>query len=203
MEIRSHCPQQRASDFAPQNPRYKTGVTVAVTPALYPFEPVIAASKQLRYGGCPNVCLLFLVEMGGVGRACGLGRSRVRPSTGSPFNTATVRLLIYSKKYRHGKPCLHFLVEMGGVEPPSERISSGTSPGAESCLRFPSPGANSHAQGSGSFIVHGALKALRTHVHHLSTPRPGPWSSRAGRSPLMQREELRCRCSLIYKFARF
>ena len=92
---------------------------------------------------------------------------------------------------------------MGGVEPPSERISSGTSPGAESCLRFPSPGANSHAQGSGSFIVHGALKALRTHVHHLSTPRPGPWSSRAGRSPLMQREELRCRCSLIYKFARF
>ena len=99
--------------------------------------------------------------------------------------------------------CLLFLVEMGGVEPPSERISSGTSPGAESCLRFPSPGANSHAQGSGSFIVHGALKALRTHVHHLSTPRPGPWSSRAGRSPLMQREELRCRCSLIYKFARF
>ena len=109
----------------------------------------------------------------------------------------------YNQKNRHGKPCLHFLVEMGGVEPPSERISSGTSPGAESCLKFPSPSANSHAQGSGSFIVHGALKALRTHVHHLSTPRPGPWSSRAGRSPLMQREELRCRCSLIYKFARF
>ena len=28
----------------------KTGVTAAVTPVLYFFEPVIAASKQLLYG---------------------------------------------------------------------------------------------------------------------------------------------------------
>jgi hypothetical protein len=55
MEIRSHCQhQQRASDFAPQKPRYKTGVTAAVMPVLYPFEPVIAASKQFLYGVRPN-----------------------------------------------------------------------------------------------------------------------------------------------------
>ena len=48
-------------------------------------------------------------------------------------------------------------------------------------------------------MIHGALKALRTHVHHLSTLRPGPWSSRAERSPLKQREELYRCCSLIYK----
>ena len=52
-------------------------------------------------------------------------------------------------------------------------------------------------------MIHGALKASRTHVHHLSTLRPGPWSSRAERSPLKQREELYRCCSLIYKDAHF
>ena len=32
----------------------KTGVTAAVTPASYPFEPVIGASKQLLYGVRPD-----------------------------------------------------------------------------------------------------------------------------------------------------
>jgi len=31
-----------------------TGVTAAVTPVSYPFEPVIAASKQLLYGVRPE-----------------------------------------------------------------------------------------------------------------------------------------------------
>ena len=37
--------------------------------------------------------------------------------------------------------------------------------------RFPLPPVNRQTDGSGSFIVHGALKALRTHVRLLSTPR--------------------------------
>jgi len=57
---------------------------------------------------------------------------------------------------------------MGGVEPPSESTLTGTSPGAdgysgESNRLFPSLKASRHALGSGSFIVHGTLKALRTH----------------------------------------
>lgn len=56
------------------------------------------------------------------------------------------------------------MVEVRGVEPLSESTSSETSPGAGDYLSFPMPGASRHAQGFGSFIVHGALKALRTHV---------------------------------------
>jgi hypothetical protein len=50
MEIRSHCQhQQRASDFAPQKPRDKNGVTAAVTPFLDRMGPVRVTSKQLLY----------------------------------------------------------------------------------------------------------------------------------------------------------
>ena len=47
--------------------------------------------------------------------------------------------------------------------------------------------------------MHGALKALRAHVHHSSTLHPGPWYSRVERSLIKQREELYRCCSLIYK----
>ena len=54
------CPRfNRASDFAPQNPRDKIGVTIAVTPILYSFEPVIAASKQLPYEVLLDAGFLF------------------------------------------------------------------------------------------------------------------------------------------------
>ena len=58
------------------------------------------------------------------------------------------------------------LVEAGGVEPPSENVSAGTSPGADGFLRFPNSDASHHASKVGSFMIHGALKALRTHGHH-------------------------------------
>lgn len=57
-------------------------------------------------------------------------------------------------------------MEAGGVEPPSENVLTETSPGADGFLRFPSQSANRHAQRVGSFIIHGALKALRTHGPH-------------------------------------
>ena len=57
-------------------------------------------------------------------------------------------------------------MEMGGVEPPSESTLTGTSPGADGYCGepnrlFPSPKASRHALGSGSFIIHGVLKALQ------------------------------------------
>jgi hypothetical protein len=67
------------------------------------------------------------------------------------------------------------MVEAGGIEPPSESALTGTSPGAEGYFTdlnplFPRSRASRHADGLGSFIVHGALKALRTHGRHKSTP---------------------------------
>ena len=52
-------------------------------------------------------------------------------------------------------------------------------------------------------MIHGALKALRTHGHHSTTPHPGSWSFRAGRSRLKPRQAQRYRCSLIYKLPIF
>ena len=56
-----------------------------------------------------------------------------------------------------------FLVEAGGVGPPSESNSLRTSPGAADHLEFPSQGAGRQARCFGSFMMHDALKALRVH----------------------------------------
>ena len=87
----------------------------------------------------------------------------------------------------------------GGNRTPVRKRLNRNFSGRRRFFAFPCPGASRHAQGLGSFMIHGALKALRTHGHHLSTPRPGPWSSRARRSLLRQREQQDCCCSLIYK----
>ena len=87
----------------------------------------------------------------------------------------------------------------GGNRTPVRKRLNRNFSGRRRLFAFPRPGANRHAQGLGSFMIHGALKALRTHGHHLSTPPPGPWSSRVRRSLLRQREEQCYRCSLIYK----
>ena len=57
------------------------------------------------------------------------------------------------------------MVEVGGVEPPSESTSLRLSPGADRSLEFPRAQVKGQTCAFGSFIVHGALKALRTHVH--------------------------------------
>ena len=71
--------------------------------------------------------------------------------------------------------------------------------GRRRLFAFPRPRASRHARGSGSFMMHGTLKALRTHGPHSSTPQTGPWDSRKRRSRIKRREEQCCRCSLIYK----
>ena len=55
------------------------------------------------------------------------------------------------------------MVEASGVEPLSENNLTGTSPGADGFLGFPRRSASRHALRFGSFMMHGTLKALRTH----------------------------------------
>ena len=95
------------------------------------------------------------------------------------------------------------LVEAGGVEPPSENTSSGTSPGADGCL-------HSRAM-TQAVMLHGLVASLVMPGAKLTpvtcttqvTPKPGSWSFRGGRPLIKQRRELRCRCSLIYKLPVF
>jgi len=54
--------------------------------------------------------------------------------------------------------------------------------GRRRLFAFPYPRASRHARGLGSFMMHGTLKALRTHGPHSSTPLSGPWASRERRS---------------------
>ena len=51
--------------------------------------------------------------------------------------------------------------------------------------------------------MRGTGKAYRTHVHHSSTPYPGPWSFRVRRWLIKQPGEQSCCCSLIYKVTHF
>ena len=52
-------------------------------------------------------------------------------------------------------------------------------------------------------MMHGRLKALPAHVHHETTPVPGPWSSRVRRPLFKQRRERYRYRSLIYKLPVF
>jgi len=58
------------------------------------------------------------------------------------------------------------LVEMGGIEPPSEGALRGDSPGADGYLHSLARAPIRQAPRLSSFIVHGAGKAYRTHGHH-------------------------------------
>ena len=90
------------------------------------------------------------------------------------------------------------LVEAGGIEPPSESASSGTSPGAESHLHSLT---RAWAHTLTSLVA--SLCMVRSKLCALTfaadqRPAAGPRPSRRGRSLLRQREEQYLRCSLIY-----
>jgi len=59
-----------------------------------------------------------------------------------------------------------FVVEVGGVEPPSESALQGASPGADGDLHSLTQAPHRQALGLSSFMIHGAGKAYRTHVPH-------------------------------------
>ena len=87
----------------------------------------------------------------------------------------------------------------GGSRTPVRKRFNKNFSGRRRLFTFPHPGVSRHTQRLGSFMIHGTRKALRTHVHHSTTPHPGPWSFRAGRPLIKQRRERRYRCSFIYK----
>lgn len=69
----------------------------------------------------------------------------------------------------------------GGSRTPVRKRFNGNFSGRRRFFTFPRSGVSRHTQELGSFMIHGALKALRTHVHHFVTPCPGSWSFRGGR----------------------
>ncbi len=91
------------------------------------------------------------------------------------------------------------LVEAGGIEPPSESASSGTSPGAESHLHSLTRAWAHTLTGlvASLCMVRSKLCALTFAANQR--PAAGPRPSRRGRSLLRQREEQAYRCSLIYR----
>ena len=85
-----------------------------------------------------------------------------------------------------------------GSRTPVRKHFLGTFSGRRHLFGFPRPPVKCHTDRVGSFIMHGTRKALRTHVHHSSTPTSGPWYSRCRRPLVRQRQEQFCCCSLIY-----
>ncbi len=66
------------------------------------------------------------------------GKNTQKPSCGNGFrqgHSASIEISLQRQKEKHlPKQVLFFLVEAGGVEPPSENASTGTSPGADGHL---------------------------------------------------------------------
>ncbi len=102
-------------------------------------------------------------------------------------------------KNNHTEGCGYFGNGGGGSRTPVRKRFNKNFSGRRRLFTFPHPGVSRHTQRLGSFMIHGTRKALRTHVHHSTTPHPGPWSFRAGRPLIKQRRERRYRCSFIYK----
>ena len=100
------------------------------------------------------------------------------------------------------------LVEVGGVEPPSESTLTGLSPGADGyCGSLPpcSPPGRQAVTPSGQVrvIMRGRGNSYPPHGRHINDAFPGLWPLRFRRPPLVrQRQQLVC-CCLIYKLPIF
>ena len=72
------------------------------------------------------------------------------------------------------------MVEVGGIEPPSESLLTSFSPSAATILGFPSPVASRRAAGYGSFMItDDAAMFWRARSPHTSRREPGLWAARA------------------------
>ena len=100
------------------------------------------------------------------------------------------------------------LVEVGGVEPPSESTSTGLSPGADGyCGSLPSRSPSRRQAvtppGQVRVMMHGRVNSFPPHGRHINDAFPGLWPLRFRRPPLIrQRQQLVC-CCLIYKLPIF
>ena len=100
------------------------------------------------------------------------------------------------------------LVEVGGVEPPSESTLTGLSPGADGyCGSLPSRSPSRRQAvtppGQVRVMMHGRVNSFPPHGRHINDAFPGLWPLRFRRPPLLrQRQQLVC-CCLIYKLPIF
>ena len=97
-----------------------------------------------------------------------------------------------------------FLVEVGGIEPPSESTLTGPSPGADGyCGSLPScsPSGRQAVTPAGQVrvIIHGRVNSFPPHGRHINDAFPGLWPLRFRRLPLVRQQQQQCCCYLIYK----
>ena len=104
--------------------------------------------------------------------------------------------------------CPFLVVEVGGVEPPSESTLTGLSPGADGyCGSLPSRSPSRRQAvtppGQVRVMMHGRVNSCPPHGRHINDAFPGLWPLRFRRPPLLrQRQQLVC-CCLIYKLPIF
>lgn len=96
------------------------------------------------------------------------------------------------------------MVEVGGVEPPSESTLTGLSPGADGYCGNLLPCSPSGRQavtpaGQVRVMMRGTVNSFRTHGRHINDAFPGLWPLRFRRPPLIRQQQQQCCCYLIYK----
>ena len=96
------------------------------------------------------------------------------------------------------------MVEVGGVEPPSESTLTGLSPGADGYFGNPLPCSPSGRQavtpaGRVRVMMRGQVNSFPPHGRHINDAFPGLWPLRFRRPPLIRQQQQQCCCYLIYK----
>ena len=96
------------------------------------------------------------------------------------------------------------MVEVGGVEPPSESILTGLSPGADDYCGDLLPCSHPKRQivtppVQVRVMMRGQVNSFPPHGRHINDAFPGLWPLRFRRPPLIRQQQQQCCCYLIYK----
>ena len=91
------------------------------------------------------------------------------------------------------KASVFLMVEVGGVEPPSESTLTGLSPGADGyCGSLPpcSPSSRQAVTSASQVrvMMRGTVNSFRTHGRHINDAFPGLWPLRFKRLPLIRQQ---------------
>ena len=129
-------------------------------------SPVLARRNQPPI----RVTDSFWCARGDLTWPAGQAGSRGKRAPGTFSNTAPVRFPIRCQKKRHPQRGVFSFGGDGGNRTPVRKRFLRNFSGRRRLFAFPRPCASRHARGLGSFMMHGTLKALRTHGPHSSTP---------------------------------
>ena len=125
-------------------------------------------------------------------------RTTVEPAFVNWYRKILVNKGFYKKKLdtRFDTHCIKTgvqLVEVGGVEPPSESTLTGLSPGADGyCGSLPpcSPSSRQAVTPASQVrvMMRGTVNSFRTHGRHINDAFPGLWPLRFRRLPLIRQQ---------------